>query len=73
MSQQQLDYEALADIFPDPTSKKRRAKREYTFNGRKAIVGKYGREWEGYFNDDHSVTFIADTKRQLLFEMESEA
>jgi hypothetical protein len=74
MEDQALDFDLLADFFPAPAKKKRKAKREYEFNGRRAIVEKYGaRNWEGYFDDDHSVTFIAETKHELLADMQAEA
>ena len=68
------DYHLLAHLFPAPPNRKpRRAKREYSFNGRTAMVDQCGSEWEGYFEDDHSVTYIADTKRELLTDMENHA
>jgi hypothetical protein len=37
--------------------------------GRIASVEKHGRQWEGWFEDDHSVTYIADTKAELICDM----
>ncbi len=52
----------------------RRAKTQYEFDGRKCEVYRRGsRDWRGQFLDDHAVEFGAETKRQLLADMRSEA
>jgi hypothetical protein len=53
--------------------KKKTAKREYVFNGRKVSIEKNGSEWDGWFEDDHSVTYTADTKGELLADIESDS
>ena len=70
------DYHLLADIFPAPVRVRRpqrKAKTEYEFNGRKCTVNKCGSEWEGWFLDDSSVTFIADRKRDVLADLKANA
>jgi hypothetical protein len=64
-----VDEDALIDIFSIPVKPKRKAKREYKAGNRTAHVNKEGSEWIGYFADDHSVEYIADTKKELLIDM----
>ena len=44
-----------------------------SINGRKAVIEKIGSVWEGYFDDDHSETFIGGTKRGVIQDMEAQA
>lgn len=65
-----LDYNVLSDIF---SLKQKKCKPVITFNGRRVIVERCCDGWEGLFMDDHSVTYHASTKRDLLLEMEADA
>lgn len=65
-----LDYNVLSDIF---SLKKKKCKPVIIFNGRRVIVERFCDGWEGIFMDDHSVTYYASTKRDLLLEMKADA
>lgn len=68
------DSSILADIFYiNVPKKKANPKTDYVFNGRKAFIEKATyNEYHGYFLDTHSITFIADTKRELIADMAME-
>lgn len=47
----------------------RRKKTAFVFNGRTAIIERDGSEWCGHFVDDHTIMYIADTKRDVIAQM----
>lgn len=67
-----LDYNLLADIFPAPVKAGTHTRSASVYiddKGRVAHMEKSGREWEGWFDDDSGMTYVADTKRELIFDM----
>jgi len=67
-----LDYNLLSDIFPSPVRKvvKRRPIPMYaTPEGRVAYLEKQGRQWAGWYQDDHSATYLGYTKSEVMTEM----
>ena len=73
------DTKTLAHVFGIPITdpcinnalmpKRRRATVYVNTQGIVAHLEKCGSQWEGHFENDHSTTFICDTKRELVFDM----
>ena len=74
----QTDNNLLIDFFSIPTKptkirKKKSPTTRIEMGSRVAIIEKHGREWEGWFDDDHSTTYVAMTKRELIDDMITES
>jgi hypothetical protein len=69
------DENLLIDFFfvTVPAKRRRQAKTVYQFKGRKAHVERHGNEWNGWFADNHAMTYVAETKREVLADMQAEA
>lgn len=70
-----LDYDCLKDFFSiEVDSKPKRKRKEPIYqdsNGNVANIQQvHSREWEGWFDHNHSVTYVAETKRELIADMQ---
>jgi len=64
-------YNCLCDVFSIPKKQRqRKPKTRYEHKGRIIIVSHVGhKQWEGYYEDNHSTMFMAETKKQLKIDM----
>ena len=64
------DIKTLAPYFGITVNPKR-VESVYKHNdGRIALMDKVGSQWEGYFTNDHGTTYICDTRRELIADMQ---
>jgi len=67
-----LDYNLLSEFFPSPikSTRKRKIATYANKDGDVAFIEKYGNQWEGWFDKNHGQTYIAKTKRELIWDMQ---